>query len=293
MENSFPKAALTLVAMGLAVAAFSDPVFARGGGGSHGGGSHGSGSRGGSFSRSAGRPSFSNFRSISKSSNNNRAFHPTTSKSFSAFSKTNLSTSPKNTFSRPTNLNKGTGSANKSGKQMFTKNSKNGKNAKNANKHHYPWERYWGGYGGYDGGYDDGDDCGDGSCDSGDDGSPAYGDAMPGDMASDPSALPAGQLVIVNPAETQATLAYTINGQSYSLNAGETQPLNVTTSVTIEFDRGLSGDLARYSLTAGTYTFQSTDKGWDLASGSPSATPTLAPVLNAPQSGLAAGGPQY
>ena len=99
--------------------------------------------------------------------------------------------------------------------------------------------------------------------------------------------------MIVNPAQTQATLAYTINGQSYSLNAGQTQPLNVTTSMTIEFDRGLPGDLARYSLTAGTYTFQATDKGWDLVSGSPSATLMLAPVLNAPQTGLAASGPQY
>ena len=247
--------------------------------------------------------------------------------SSSAFSRNTAATSA---FSRPANLNKGTGlgfskgnnnalklagssgkpanmfskpfngnSANKSGKQAFAKKGKNGKNGKNHHhhKHHYPWEPYWGGY---DGGYDDGDGCDDGFCDSDDDGSSIGDDATSGDVTSDPAAvatadssgMPASQLVIVNPAETQTTLAYTVNGVPYTLSAGQVQPLNVTTSVTIEFDRGLPGDPARYSLTTGTYLFQSTDRGWDLVSGSPSATPTPAPLLNTPQTDLAADGPQ-
>ncbi len=32
----------------------------------------------------------------------------------------------------------------------------------------------------------------------------------------------------------------------------------------VEFDRGVGGVQARYSLTAGTYTFSMTDQGWDL-----------------------------
>ncbi|MGA2259440.1 MAG: hypothetical protein ABSG53_32600 [Thermoguttaceae bacterium] len=42
---------------------------------------------------------------------------------------------------------------------------------------------------------------------------------------------------IDNPAETQTTFAFTINGQAYSLEAGKTQELELTGNMVIKFDR--------------------------------------------------------
>ncbi len=53
-----------------------------------------------------------------------------------------------------------------------------------------------------------------------------------------PILLPAAKVVrIVNRAETQTTLGFTINGQAHSLEPGKTQELELTGNMTIEFDR--------------------------------------------------------
>jgi hypothetical protein len=78
---------------------------------------------------------------------------------------------------------------------------------------------------------------------------------------------------IVNPAETQTTLGFAVNGQTYSLDAGKTQELQLTGNTVIEFDRGGSeNDPGRYTLSGGVYRFASTPQGWELYKAS-SATP--------------------
>ena len=69
---------------------------------------------------------------------------------------------------------------------------------------------------------------------------------------------------IVNPADTQTTLAFAVNGQTYSLEAGKTQDLELNENMVIEFDRGSGNDTGRYSLSEGVYRFGSTPKGWEL-----------------------------
>ncbi len=310
MKTSLSQAALTLLVVGLTLTAFSDRASARGGGG----GSHGGGSRGSFSSRSSGRPSFSMSRPTSMSLNKNRAFHPTSFNSFSAFSKNNRGTSPKTALSKPMNLNKGLGLGASRGIQPLKLAGSSGKPSNLSKpfskygygkygygkygkygygkygkygKYWHPWYGWWypgyGCYGGcdyscnYDNPYDD--------FAGSSDGSPIESYAT---SAEQP---PADLVLIVNPAVTQSTLTYSINGRSFTLRAGASQQLDATPGMTIEFDRGLSGDPARYSLSPGTYTFTSTDKGWDLVSGSAavSATPGLA--LNAPQAAVPADAP--
>ena len=120
------------------------------------------------------------------------------------------------------------------------------------------------------------------------DASTAFAPSQP----ADPPQPAASQVVIVNPAENQSTLAFSVDGQSYSLTAGNSQRLDATPGMTIEFDRGLAGDTARYSLTAGTYTFKFAEKGWDLISDSPSASPVAGLAANLSQSGSSLSTPQ-
>ena len=69
---------------------------------------------------------------------------------------------------------------------------------------------------------------------------------------------------IVNPAATNFTLNYSIDGTLFHLEPGKTQDINVGPTSQIEFGRGQDLGVAKYQLRAGTYTFKSTPKGWDL-----------------------------
>ena len=338
MRKSFSQTALTLLVVGLTFTALSDRASARGGGG--GGGSSRSFSARSSNSYS--RPtSFSYSRQSSIFSSNRQAFHPTTSSAFSAFSKSNnISGKPSNLLSKSFQGNFSTISG-KSSFSKFANTSKFSNTSKFASSSKFSsfsknsYGKY--GYGKYGYGkygcpwygccYPWYGCCG--CCDyccycdnpyysscCSCDGYPTCGDATFADLPSDsavvsaaPAEPSASQVLILNPAENQSTLAYSINGQSYTLKAGDSHRLDAMPDMTIEFDRGLSGDPARYPLTAGTYTFKSTDKGWDLVSDSPSASatpglvadtpqttlagaPQNGPALSAPQNGLATGGPQ-
>ncbi len=70
---------------------------------------------------------------------------------------------------------------------------------------------------------------------------------------------------VVNPAATQFTLNYTIDGTLFHLEPGKTQEINVGPTSQIEFGRGQNLGVAKYPLRAGTYTFKSTPQGWDLS----------------------------
>jgi hypothetical protein len=72
---------------------------------------------------------------------------------------------------------------------------------------------------------------------------------------------------IVNPAATQFTLNYSIDGTPFHLEPGKTQDINVGPTSKIEFGRGQDLGVAKYDLHAGTYTFVSTTKGWELLHG--------------------------
>jgi hypothetical protein len=76
---------------------------------------------------------------------------------------------------------------------------------------------------------------------------------------------PAAAIWIVNPADTEATVNYSLNDYSYQINAGEAQGLNADQTWVVAFDR--SGDYgeARYTLEPGKYRFAMTDDhGWEL-----------------------------
>jgi hypothetical protein len=69
---------------------------------------------------------------------------------------------------------------------------------------------------------------------------------------------------VVNPAENQATLRYSVNGRQYSIQPGEQHDFTEPGLGVIEFDRGNNAGLAQYRLSGGVYTFSPTDRGWEL-----------------------------
>jgi hypothetical protein len=71
-------------------------------------------------------------------------------------------------------------------------------------------------------------------------------------------------LVLIN--ETGLSVTYVLAGTSYGLTTGNAHKYQLAQAAIIEFDRGGSFGLARYTLAPGTYEFSVTDKGWDLRS---------------------------
>jgi hypothetical protein len=83
-----------------------------------------------------------------------------------------------------------------------------------------------------------------------------------------PTPTPVAKIVhLVNPAETQTTLGFAVNGQAYSLEAGQSQDVQINDGAVVEFDRGGDNQVGRYSLSEGTYRFASTPQGWELYRG--------------------------
>ena len=89
---------------------------------------------------------------------------------------------------------------------------------------------------------------------------------------------------IVNPSATNATISFSIDGQSYSLPPGETHlySLRAGADSLIEFGRGSEFGDARYTLNSGTYTFAATPKGWNLFQGeiSPAKSSLAVKIVN-------------
>ncbi len=73
-------------------------------------------------------------------------------------------------------------------------------------------------------------------------------------------------VLIMNPKENATSIEYVLANQQYSIAPGYSQPLPSEKSWVIRFDRGQGQGEASYTLAAGTYTFESTAKGWDLFS---------------------------
>ena len=81
---------------------------------------------------------------------------------------------------------------------------------------------------------------------------------------------------LVNPAETQTTLGFAVNGQAYTLEAGQSQDVQINSGAVIEFDRGSDNQTGRYTLTEGAYRFGSTPQGWELFRGDATSAPSVA-----------------
>jgi hypothetical protein len=72
--------------------------------------------------------------------------------------------------------------------------------------------------------------------------------------------------------QSDVEVNYVVNGKSYSMQSGFSQPLGAGATWVIEFDKGDSQGTAKYTLKPGTYAFEATDKGWELYRQSYSAT---------------------
>jgi len=72
------------------------------------------------------------------------------------------------------------------------------------------------------------------------------------------------RLVLVNPKDSPGPVNYAIDGNACTIDVGTVQGARGTGPWLVEFDRGVGGDQARYSLTEASYTFTLTEKGWEL-----------------------------
>jgi len=98
---------------------------------------------------------------------------------------------------------------------------------------------------------------------------PSYPESVPQATEPAPTFTPnplpaAANIQVVNPPENRVALSFTLNGQTITLQPGQTRDLQSDRSWIIEFDRGGQFGLARYSLEPGVYVFTPTDKGWEL-----------------------------
>lgn len=89
------------------------------------------------------------------------------------------------------------------------------------------------------------------------------GEPIPDSEESNAQRVKTGTL-LMNPESNGVTIEYVVANQNYSMQPKYTQHLADGRSWVIEFDRGENFGTARYSLSAGTYLFTTTERGWDL-----------------------------
>lgn len=70
--------------------------------------------------------------------------------------------------------------------------------------------------------------------------------------------------MLVNPKRTGANVRYVLNGEEYRMKPGSSQRLPAGQRWVIQFDRGGRQGATEYSLAAGTFYFEPTDRGWEL-----------------------------
>ena len=86
------------------------------------------------------------------------------------------------------------------------------------------------------------------------------------------------EITITNP-EMDA-ITYRVDGTQYDMQPGYSQRLTTKASWIVEFDRGDGRKSMQYTLTAGSYRFVASERGWDLVrgSGESSASPPPPPA---------------
>lgn len=73
-----------------------------------------------------------------------------------------------------------------------------------------------------------------------------------------------GDVIIENSTDNAAALNYSLNGNNYTIQPGQTQRIANDRQWIVEFDRGSNQGSARYSLSEGKFKFKSTEQGWEL-----------------------------
>lgn len=73
-----------------------------------------------------------------------------------------------------------------------------------------------------------------------------------------------GLIKIVNPSKSGTTLAYTLDGQTYTMPPGYSQTFQADRAWVIQFSRGPNLDQVQYGLETGVYKFTHTNHGWEL-----------------------------
>jgi hypothetical protein len=86
-----------------------------------------------------------------------------------------------------------------------------------------------------------------------------------------------GRITIVNLAESEAAVAYRLNGFAFEMQPAFAQTFENDRTWTIEFPSKGSRGTIRYRLTAGDYQFRLTDDGWDLFKRKPITDQPVAP----------------
>lgn len=92
-----------------------------------------------------------------------------------------------------------------------------------------------------------------------------WGETLDGDgfVDADTAVVASAPITLLNPAETQQAVAYTLGADQDSLDPAQSKAYDDGTQV-ITFDRGGDFGQAQYTLEPGTYRFVATDQGWDL-----------------------------
>lgn len=70
--------------------------------------------------------------------------------------------------------------------------------------------------------------------------------------------------VLFNPAESGGPVNYVLNGRQYSIRPGEAQPIDLDRTWTLQFDRGMNNQTARYTLNEGIHKFGVGRLGWEV-----------------------------
>ncbi|MBC7818291.1 MAG: hypothetical protein IAG10_15500 [Planctomycetaceae bacterium] len=172
----------------------------------------------------------------------------------------------------------------------------------------YGYGRGYGGWGGYGGGYNRGWGGGyyGGGYGSGYYSPGYYGQTYsspnyyyaPSQVYTDSTVVPSGpqaptfdggSIVLTNPATNTETIEYGLNGQAFTMKPGQTQRFTHDRDWIVEFERGVSNNVARYGLKSTSYKFKRTSNGWELfeqadsrpTAGALSPPPTNDPVRSA------------
>ncbi len=90
------------------------------------------------------------------------------------------------------------------------------------------------------------------------------------ELVTPAKAAPATGLVLLNDREAGAAVRFVVNGRVHALGPGEKYESDSQEGAwLVQFHRGGSFGNAQYTLSAGTYVFRATERGWDLSLLSP------------------------